>query len=77
MGVNIATERNGLRLRPNGIGSWATDNMCLTAEDARQVVSHYRASYSSTRFAWLMDQAYRDTPFSDCAEVFNAARSYS
>lgn len=77
MGVNRASERNGMRFRPNGRGDWSSDGMCLTAEDARQVVAHYRRSYSPTRFSWLMDQAYKNTPFADCADVFNEAKTYS
>ena len=64
---------NGLRFRTNSKSTWQQDNMCLTAEDAKQVVEHYRRSYSPTQFAWLMAQASRDTPFDDCREVFDEA----
>jgi len=60
---------NGKRYRA-GDETWVDDSQCLTELDARQVVSHYRDSYSYTRFNWLMRQAYNDTPFAECAEVF-------
>ena len=67
--------RDGLQYRKNIDSTWQQDGMCLTADDAQQVVSHYRHAYSTIRFEWLMDQAYCDSPFEDCREVFNAARN--
>lgn len=66
--------KDGLRYRTNSTSTWQQDNMCLTAEDAKQVVGHYRRSYSPVRFAWLMDQSCRDTPFDDCRDIFEDAR---
>ena len=66
----MRTHKDGLRYRPDVNATWSDDSMCLTAADAREVVDSYRAAYSNKRFLWLMRQAYADTPFTDCADVF-------
>ena len=65
--------KDGLKYRTNPKNTWRQDSMCLTAEDATQVVNHYRQAYSPARFAWLMGQSCRDTPFDDCRKVFEDA----